>query len=157
MTINPFHSDRLLISGPALGGLLSVIVASLDFPVPFVFACAPAPRVSDPGRLLPALLQTTILDKFHYLMFMLSPAMFPRCLVTLDEDLKPIHVTVRVGQAVEVVGQVGRPKTITGFQTHTTPVLLAAKERAELGTDEYIPLTSVLEGFVILRKNPAAK
>ncbi len=57
---------------------------------------------------------------------------------------------------LETVGQVGRPKTITGFQTHTTPVLLAAKERAELGTDEYIALSSVLEGFVILRKNPEA-
>ena len=47
-----------------------------------------------------------------------------------------------------------RPKTITGFQTHTTPVLLAIGERAELATDEYLPLTSVLEGVVILKKNP---
>jgi len=61
---------------------------------------------------------------------------------------------VRVGQAVDTVGQAGRPKTITGFQTHTTPVLIAAGERAELATDEYLPLTSVLEGVVILRKNP---
>jgi len=131
LSLNPFHSDRLLVSGPAIGGLLTVLVAALDFPA-------------------------TILDKHHYLMFLLSPAMFPRCLVTLDEDLKPVHVSVRVGQAVEMVGQVGRPKTITGFQTHTTPVLLAAKERAELASDEYTALTSVLEGFVILRKNPAA-
>lgn len=41
-----------------------------------------------------------------------------------------------------------------GFQTHTTPVLLAAGERAELGTDKYIPLSPVLEGVVILKKNP---
>jgi hypothetical protein len=33
-------------------------------------------------------------------------------------------------------------------------VLLAAGERAELSTDEYIALSSVLEGFVIVRKNP---
>ena len=59
-----------------------------------------------------------------------------------------------VPQAVDVVGQAGKPKTITGFQTHTTPVLLAYGERAELATEEYLPLTSVLEGFVILRKNP---
>lgn len=57
-------------------------------------------------------------------------------------------------KAVDVVGQAGRPKTITGFQTHTTPVLLAYGERAELATDEYISLTPILEGFVILRKNP---
>ncbi|RWW20623.1 hypothetical protein GW17_00015262 [Ensete ventricosum] len=30
-----------------------------------------------------------------------------------------------------------RPKTITGFQTHSTPVLLAAGDRAELATDKY--------------------
>lgn len=41
-------------------------------------------------------------------------------------------------QAVDVVGQAGKPKTITGFQTHTTPVLLAYGERAELATDECI-------------------
>ena len=35
-----------------------------------------------------------------------------------------------------------------------TPVLLAAGERAELATDEYLPMTSVLEGVVILKKNP---
>jgi 26S proteasome regulatory subunit N1 len=75
-------------------------------------------------------------------------------LVTLDEDLKPLPVSVRVGVAVDTVGQAGRPKTITGFQTHTTPVLLAAGERAELATDEYLPLTSVLEGVVLLKKNP---
>ncbi len=39
-------------------------------------------------------------------------------------------------KAVDVVGQAGRPKTITGFQTHTTPVLLAHGERAELATNE---------------------
>lgn len=34
------------------------------------------------------------------------------------------QVLVRVGQAVDVVGKAGNPKNITGFQTHTTPVLL---------------------------------
>lgn len=57
--------------------------------------------------------------------------------MTVDEDLKPLSVPVRVGQAVDVVGQAGRPKTITGFQTHSTPVLLAAGDRAELATEKY--------------------
>jgi 26S proteasome regulatory subunit N1 len=57
-------------------------------------------------------------------------------------------------QAVDVVGQAGKPKTITGFQTHTTPVLLAYGERAELAAEEYVPLSPIMEGFVILRKNP---
>lgn len=58
-------------------------------------------------------------------------------LLTVDENLKPLSVPVRVGQAVDVVGQAGRPKTITGFQTHSTPVLLAAGDRAELATEKY--------------------
>ncbi|CAN4103288.1 unnamed protein product [Withania somnifera] len=78
----------------------------------------------------------------------------PRMLLTVDENLKPLSVPVRVGQAVDVVGQAGRPKTITGFQTHSTPVLLAAGDRAELATKKYIPLSPILEGFVILKENP---
>jgi 26S proteasome regulatory subunit N1 len=77
-------------------------------------------------------------------------------LITLDEELNPLPVSVRVGQAVDTVGLAGKPRSITGFQTHTTPVLLSVGERAELATDEYLPLTSVLEGLVILRKNPDA-
>lgn len=50
--------------------------------------------------------------------------------------------------------QAGRPKSISGFQTHTTPVLLGANERAELATDKYIALSPILEGQVILRLNP---
>ena len=99
-------------------------------------------------------MKSTILGKYHYILYIIVLAMQPRMLLTVDEDLKPLPVPVRVGQAVDVVGQAGRPKTITGFQTHTTPVLLAAGERAELATDKYIPLTSTLEGFVILKKNP---
>ena len=80
--------------------------------------------------------------------------MYPRFLLTLDENLKPLATSVRVGQAVDTVGQAGRPKTITGFQTHSTPVLLGYSERAELATEEYISLTPVLEGTVLIRKNP---
>lgn len=55
---------------------------------------------------------------------------------------------------MDTVGAAGRPKTITGFQTHDTPVLLGYGERAELATEEYIPETTIMENFVILRKNP---
>lgn len=95
----------------------------------------------------------TILGKSHYLLYSLVASMQPRMLVTLDTDLKPLPVHVRVGQAVDVVGQAGKPKSITGFQTHTTPVLLAHGERTELATEEFIALTPVLEGFVICEKN----
>lgn len=81
-------------------------------------------------------------NRQHFLLYSLVLAMQPRLLITLTEDpndatkLKQVNVSVRVGQAVDVVAQAGRPKTITGFQTHTTPVLLAYGERAELANDE---------------------
>jgi 26S proteasome regulatory subunit N1 len=97
--------------------------------------------------------------------------------------------------AVDTVGQAGKPKTITGFQTHSappaptpsiaqggppasalrdaclclrdaaaaaaaaaaTPVLLAHGERAELADEsngEYLAVTSLLEGIVIVKPNP---
>ena len=95
-----------------------------------------------------------ILDKYHWMLYYLVTAMYPRFLITLDEELKPIPVTVRVGTAVDVVGQAGKPRTISGFQTHQAPVRLGTRERAELATEEYIPYAAVLEGFVILKKNP---
>lgn len=129
MSISPYHSHRFLLNRVAVAGLLAVLVSFLD-------------------------VKNIILAKSHYMLFNLALAMQPRMLITFDEELKPLPITVRVGQAVDVVGQAGKPKTITGFQTHTTPVLLAYGERAELATDEFISLTPVLEGFAILRKNP---
>lgn len=129
LTLGPYHCDRSLMMPVAVGGLLSVLVSFLD-------------------------VKNVILGKSHYVLFNLVSAMQPRMLVTFDTELRPLPVSVRVGQAVDVVGQAGKPKTITGFQTHTTPVLLAYGERAELATEEYISLAPIMEGFVILKKNP---
>ncbi|KAJ5558492.1 Armadillo-like helical [Penicillium sp. DV-2018c] len=129
MTLNPFHTDRQVLSRVSAAGLLTVLVSLIDA-------------------------KQFILAEHHYLLYFLITAMFPRFLVTLDEDLQPLTVNVRVGQAVDVVGQAGRPKTITGWQTQSTPVLLAHGERAELEDEQYIPLSNILEGLVILRKNP---
>ena len=89
--LTPFHSDRLLMSGSGVAGLLTVLHACLD-------------------------IKATILDKYHYLLYFLTPAMNPRFVSTVDAQLNPVTTTVRVGLAVETVGQAGRPKTITGFQ-----------------------------------------
>ena len=62
----------------------------------------------------------------------------------VDKNLKPLPVNVRVGQAVETVGQAGKPKTITGFQTHTTPVLLGVRDRAEVCMPVYASVTCLL-------------
>ena len=136
-----------------------------------------------------------ILKDSHHLLFHLCLAMSPRILSTFDEDLNPLSVSVRVGQAVDVVGQAGallegggvtgagfgsfvavtlrllaalltrrfsapppkgKPKTITGFVTNNTPVLLGFGERAQLATEEYEALTPILEGFVIVRKKEEA-
>lgn len=63
---------------------------------------------------------------------------------------------MRVGQAVDTVAQVGNPRTITGFQTHNTPIIFSHGDRAELGTEEYLPSTKnlIIENFVIVKKNP---
>lgn len=129
LSINPLHADRMLLNGPALAGVLVLMHSCMD-------------------------LKNTLLDKSHYLLYYLTCAMNPRMLITVGEDISWRPVTVRVGQAVETVGQAGKPKRITGFQTHTTPVLLGATDRAELGTEEVISVCSVLEGVVIVKDNP---
>ncbi|KAF2129419.1 26S proteasome non-ATPase-like protein regulatory subunit 2 [Dothidotthia symphoricarpi CBS 119687] len=129
LSANPFHTERQVLSRVAASGLLTVIISMIDA-------------------------KSFIVGDSHYLLYFMATAMAPRFLITLDEDLKPLTLNVRVGQAVDVVGQAGRPKTITGWQTQSTPVLLAHGERAELEDEKYISLTNVLEGVVILRKNP---
>ena len=125
----PYTTGRSILHRVALGGLLAVLVALTDA-------------------------KATILGKAHWMLYHLVGAMHPRMLLTLDEALQPKSVSVRVGQAVDTVGQAGRPKTITGFQTHSTPVLMAHGERAELATEEFLTITPVVEGFVIVKKNP---
>ncbi|EMC91819.1 hypothetical protein BAUCODRAFT_152186 [Baudoinia panamericana UAMH 10762] len=130
LSINPFHTDRTVLSRVASAGLLTVAISLIEDPKKF------------------------ILGDNHYLLYYLVTAMHPRFLITLDEELKPLQVNVRVGQAVDVVGQAGRPKTITGWQTQSTPVLLGYGERAELEDEEWRCLSNVMEGICILRKNP---
>jgi 26S proteasome regulatory subunit N1 len=129
MTLNPYFSDNMLCNGPALGGMLVLLHSCLD-------------------------LKSTLLDKSHFLLYYVTCAMNPRMLITVNDDMTWRPVTARVGLAVETVGMAGKPKKITGFQTHTTPVLLGAKERAELGTEEVLSVSSVLEGIVIVKDNP---
>ncbi|EJT99331.1 26S proteasome regulatory complex non-ATPase subcomplex Rpn1 subunit [Dacryopinax primogenitus] len=129
VTLNPFYQDRGLMSLPAVAGILATLIAFTDA-------------------------KAFVLDKSHWMLYYLILAMYPRFFITLDEELNPLPITVRVGQAVDVVGQAGKPRTISGFQTYQTPVRLATAERAELATEEYLPYASVLEGLVILEKNP---
>ncbi|KAF5744081.1 hypothetical protein HS088_TW08G00674 [Tripterygium wilfordii] len=124
LTLNPYHSDRFLLSPTALAGIITMLHACLD-------------------------MKAIILGKYHYVLYFLVLAMQPRMLMTVDENLKPLSVPVRVGQAVDVVGQAGRPKTITGFQTHSTPVLLSAGDRAEFATEKCDFLPSSLLAITV--------
>ncbi|KAJ7813024.1 armadillo-type protein [Mycena leptocephala] len=99
--LNLFFTDRSIMSRPAMAGLLATLTAFTDA-------------------------KHLILDKYHWMMYFLVTAMYPRFLITVDEELNSMPVTVRVGQTLDVVGQAGKPRTILGFQTHQTPVKLAA-------------------------------
>jgi 26S proteasome regulatory subunit N1 len=153
-TLNPFHSDRQLMCPTTTAALLTTCMAFIDADqsegLPSLLF------LNNFGIL--AILN----GRQHYLLFTLVAAIQPRMLVTVVQDendkeqlvQKPVRysilpphrnipirpfickVQVRVGQAVDVVAQAGKPRTITGFQTHTTPVLLAYGERAELADEE---------------------
>ena len=93
----PYHGERSLMSPVAVSGLLV-----------FMHCCGD--------------LKGLMLGKWHWMIYFLACSMYPRMLVTVDADMQPVPCSVRVGMAVDTVGQAGKPKTITGFQTHTTPV-----------------------------------
>ncbi|KAJ6489805.1 26S proteasome regulatory subunit RPN1 [Mycena sanguinolenta] len=124
ISLNPFYSDRSIMSRPAVAGLLATLTAFTDA-------------------------KHFMLDKYHWMLYFLVTTMFPSFLITLDEELNNKPVT-----ALNVVGQAGKPRTISWFRTHQTPVPLAMTERAELVTEESIPFSHVLESVVILQKNP---
>lgn len=127
MTLDPIQTNRQLLNPVAMAGLLIPLVALLT-----------------PTNL--------ILGRSHYLLYSLAATMYPRWLLTLNEDLESISVTVRVGQAVDTVAKAGTPKTIAGFHTHNTPVLLSSHEKAELSNGEYEAVTPLLDGICILKK-----
>jgi 26S proteasome regulatory subunit N1 len=91
------------------------------------------------------------------LFFFVAPAVAPRFLATLDEELNIVRVPVRVGTAIDVVGQAGRPRQVSGFQQVDTPVMIAAGQRAEIADESWEPLSPILEGFVIVRKKVQTK
>lgn len=127
--LSPMHSNKFLFSNVSLAGILTVLYAATDMDL---FLCG----------------------QYHYFLYYLVLAMYPRMLVTLNEKLETVKVSVKVGQAVDTVGAAGKPKSITGFQIHETPVLIAHSERAEFATEEYISCNNTMENFVIIKRNP---
>ena len=69
-------------AGAALAGILAVLHSCLD-------------------------LKATIGgSQYHHILYYLTTAMKPRMLMTVDKDMNLLPVSVRVGQAVDVVAQV---------------------------------------------------
>jgi 26S proteasome regulatory subunit N1 len=144
LSLSPFHSDRLLLQTPGLAAILVVLHLALDLTHTLLDSNSSSSQVGGQPQWL----------------FVLAAAMSPRYLHTVTStsssseelQLETQSVSVRVGLAVETVGQAGRPKTITGFQTHTTPVLLGAKDRAELASRDFRAVTGTVEGVVIVEK-----
>ena len=87
--INPFYLDRTILNKPAVAGLLATLTAFTD-----AKACKCSNIIFDNGLTLSS---PVILDKYHWMLYFLVPAMYPRFLITLDEGLEPKPVTVRVG------------------------------------------------------------
>ena len=94
--LNPIHSDGFLVYNVGLSGIMAVLFAATD-------------------------MKSIIMGTYNYILYYLVLAMYPRMMVTVNEDLENLQVSCRVGQAVDTVAQAGQPKAITGFQTHNTP------------------------------------
>ncbi|BEJ12927.1 hypothetical protein CspHIS471_0301010 [Cutaneotrichosporon sp. HIS471] len=126
--VNPFFNDGQILNRNAVAGLMALIVSFTDA-------------------------RKFVLGKQHWQLFWIALAMFPQFLIMVDENDQEKPVTVRVGQAINTVGLAGTRSGISGFQTHQTPVRVGTTERAEMGTNEFFPYSSVLEGLVYIRKN----
>lgn len=96
MTLNPYHSDRMLLCRVALAGLLTVLVSFFDVKQSkFVFFFK---FIIQSAFFLFFCFPSAIVGKYHYLLYFLALAIQPRMLVTFDESLRPLPVPVRVGQ-----------------------------------------------------------
>lgn len=70
--LNPLHSDKLLFSNVSLGGLLTVLYCATD-------------------------MKTFFCGKHHYFLYYLTLSIYPRMVITLNEDMEPVKTQVRVG------------------------------------------------------------
>eukprot|EP00792_Barthelona_sp_PAP020_P008043 TRINITY_DN3192_c0_g2_i1.p1 TRINITY_DN3192_c0_g2~~TRINITY_DN3192_c0_g2_i1.p1 ORF type:complete len:910 (-),score=260.50 TRINITY_DN3192_c0_g2_i1:2822-5503(-) len=124
VSLLPFHQKNHLISPVSFMGLIIACFSLMDM-----------------DMLIPDHLE---------LLFPICLTMYPRVSMMLDENLEPKETLLRVGQAVDVVGLSGKPRTVTGFQTQNSPVVLSYGEACELVDRDLVSLNSAMEGFVIV-------
>lgn len=133
VSLSPLMQDNSVLSVSSLAGLLGLFHCALDA-------------------------QGTLLDRYHHMVYAVTPAIHPRAIIAVDAAVNPIPagVTVRIGQPVDTVTVAGKPKTITGFQTHTAPVLLSTGDRAEVAPGKFRSFAAVLEGVVVVEEKTFA-
>ncbi|KAG5473955.1 hypothetical protein CUR178_04065 [Leishmania enriettii] len=128
LTLSCLHNDSNAVNMTALMGVLSLLHSSLD-------------------------LSKTLLGECHYMFYAITPAISPRMMMAVNENMEPVDsVLVRVGLPVDTVALPGNPKTITGFQTQKTPVLLSATDKVECADSKYVPVGTVLEGICVVKE-----
>lgn len=132
LSLNPMHSNNLLLSNTALAGIMITILSFTE--------------------------GDALLDgKYQYLLYSLSLAARPRMVMTLDEKLKIKPISLAVGQAVDTVGLPGNPRGISGFQVNNTPLLLNAGERCEMNNENYTAESNILEDIIIVKEKPESE
>nr|BAB12394.1 proteasome regulatory non-ATPase subunit 1-2 [Trypanosoma cruzi] len=131
LTLSPLLNDRTLVSPTALTGLLGFLHSALY--------C-----------------DKTILGKYHYMLLTLTPSISPRMVLAVDAQMNVLKdaVQVRVGLPVDTVAVAGKPKAITGFQTHSTPVLLSATDKVEIASGKHQAVAAVIEGIIVVEEKP---
>ncbi|KAM0671931.1 26S proteasome regulatory complex protein [Ordospora colligata] len=118
LSISPLHFDKATPVSKSLIGLFSTVFMFLD--------SSSSPLVSS----------------HTYLFFLISQACTPKYVVCSEK------IGIRVGLPVNTVGIVGEPRRLSSIQTHTTPVVLNEKMRAE--TDDAV-CTSYIEDVLVLK------
>ena len=133
ITLDPIYSHKLLLNSIGMAGILITLFSFTET-------------------------EGLMCGKHQFLVFSLALGMKPKLIMTVDENLKPKEVQLMIGQAVDIVGQTGNPRTISGFQTHTSPAVINTGERCELSNrEDYISYSDVYEGIVIVKDKAERK
>ena len=127
ITLDPVYSHKLLINNIGIAGILITLFAFTET-------------------------EGLMCNKYQYLLYSLALGMRPKLVMTVDENLQPKEVQLMIGQAIDIAGQTGNPRTISGFQTHTSPAVINTGERCEINGEDFIPYSDVLEGIVIVKE-----
>ena len=132
ITLDPVYSHKLLINNIGLSGVLITLFGFTET-------------------------EGLMCGKHQFLLYSLALGMKPKLVMTVDEKLHPKDIQLMIGQAVDIVGQTGNPRAISGFQIHSSPAVINTGERCELNGDDYISYSDVLEGIVIVKEKERKK